>query len=294
MRFDKKIFMVYNSTKVRKAYPITMLSVNSRKETKNMRRFCMVACVLALFCSSAIARTIPGAPNEVRNPYFNDEQGVVDGWFIGEYSPYVVWLTPTTKYVLTPYAQLGNSISADPQVGTIFLRTIVDDYEGLWNPDFNNKEIDLSFFANVSGDGFIKFRFDWWDDETIPRPEDNPTGQLPAADGYTPWITITELDMGACTELGPEWLRPNEEILPGFKLYDYREIWDHQPRWVSIEFEVGVVDEDINGDGQVGVGVPELTGVDFEARCVDGVPEPGSMLFFGFGILGWLYRRFRK
>ncbi len=257
-----------------------------------MRKICLTACVLALFCSSAIARTIPGALNEVRNPYFNGDQGMMDGWFIGEKNPYA-GLVPTNKYILTPYPPMGNTISASPEIGEITLRTIVDDYEGLWSPNYNNKEIDLSFFGKVTGDGYINFRFDWWNDEDMPRPGDNPADG-PLVDGYTPWISVTELDMGGCIVLGPEWLRNGEVILPEFKLYDFREIWDHQPRWVSIEFEVGVSEEDLNGDGLSGVGEAELTGVDFEAQCVPGVPEPGSMMFFGFGLIGWLYKKFRK
>jgi len=247
-----------------------------------MRKICLAVCVLVLLCSSVSARTIPGAPNEVRNPYFNESApGVIDDWYVNG------------GYVLTPYPPMGNAIGTGGQPGAnLFLRTIVDDYEGLWVPEFNNKEIDLSFFGEVAGDGYINFRFDWWNEEQMDRPENDPNSG-PPPDGFSPWYSITESGMDpGITTLGPDWLRPGEEILPGYKLYDFHEIWDHQPRFVSIEFDLGVFDGDLNQDGSFGVGVANLTGVDFEAQCV--VPEPGSMMFFGFGMLGWLYKKFRK
>ena len=237
-----------------------------------MKKFLAVLFLLVFVCTPAMARSIPGAPNEVHDPYFEDPQG---SWFIQGNN----WsLIPNTPYL--PGFTLDPGREAEDYV---YIRTIVDDYEGLWVPDYTNKEIDLTFFAHVSGDGFIDVLFDFYLDENIPRPDNDPSIP-PPSDGYMSVGRITASDPGPF-QIRNDLLGPNENLPPGFNLYMFHDIWDIQPRWVSIEIEAGV-----DPSSSVG-GEALITGVDFEAQCV---PEPGAMLLFGFSGFMFLYKKIKK
>ena len=62
-------------------------------------------------------------------------------------------------------------------------------------------------------------------------------------------------------------------------LWSLRQIWDIQPRWVSIEIEAGV------SIGSQQGGEALITGIDFEARCV---PEPSTLVLLCLGAFGLL------
>jgi hypothetical protein len=223
---------------------------------------------------SASARSIPGAPNEVDDPWFIlyvDNQ--MPTWYVSGGDGF----TPHTGGTVLP----GYYYDAGRNPGdTGFLRTIVDDTKGLWNPAYKTKEIDLFFYAHVSGSGYINVRFDWWDDPGIPKPSNDPNdpGTLPP-DGYTDWYTITADDPGPFREAWdlvapgevPNWWTP----------YSFHDIWDHQPRWVSIEFDMGAGMAPTGGESLI-------TGIDFEARCI---PEPGTLTLLALGALALIRRR---
>jgi hypothetical protein len=242
-----------------------------------MKTLLLCVALVGLVCAplAAQARSIPGAPNEVIDPWFTE---YVD-------HSYATWYVnaPTGVFTANPgnlpgyYFDPGRS--AD-DVGE--LRTIVDDYTGLWDPACNQKEIDIFFYAHLDGDGYIKVRFDWWDDETMDPPPNDPS-QGPTPDGYSDWYTLTATDMGPFREaydlvLGdeyPDWMVP----------YSFHDIWDHQPRWVSIEIVCG-----IEPTSQFG-GEALITGIDFEAQCV---PEPATLAIAGVGALALVLRRRKR
>ena len=239
---------------------------------EKMKRNIILICLVALVCSPAFARSIPGAPNEVQDPWFQ----TLDSWYI-EGNP---------VYYDNPGNLPGSYIDPGRNPGDyLFLRTIVDDYDGLWDPTLNNKEIDLSFFVHLAGDGYINVRFDWWLDENIPEPSPDPGDpSTPPPDGYSQWYTLNAamIDSG---QIAP-WitLNPDPGEDPGWfvDLVALHEIWPIQPRWVSIEIEAGVdISSTIGGEALI-------TGVDFEARCV---PEPSTMLLVAGAVLALLRRK---
>ena len=238
-----------------------------------MKKIIVLTCLLALVCSPVFARSIPGAPNEVKDPYF----ATGDGWYF-EGNP---TFTENPGNLGGFYLDPGRF----PQ-DVVFARTIVDDaLSPLWDPALNAKEIDLSFFVHLAGDGYVKVRFDWWHDPGIPEPSPDPNDPgSPPPDGYTSWYTLNA-NMINTGQIAP-WitLNPNAGEDPGWfvDLVAIHEIWDHQPRWVSIEIEAGVdISSTIGGEALI-------TGVDFEARCV---PEPSTMLLVAGAVLALLRRK---
>ena len=237
-----------------------------------MKKFLAVLFLLVFVCTPAMARSIPGAPNEVHDPYFEDPQG---SWYIEGNN----WsLYPNAPYLPGNYLDPGRAAG-----DSVFIRTIVDDYEGLWVPDYTNKEIDLTFFAHLDGGGYIDVIFDYFLDENIPRPENDPNIP-PPPDGQIYAGRIYAGDPGPF-QIRNDLLGPNENLPPGWDLYMFHDIWDFQPRWVSIEIYAGIAPASQNG------GEALITGVDFEAQCV---PEPGAMLLFGFSGFMFLYKKIKK
>jgi len=237
-----------------------------------MKNIILLISIMALVCSPVFARSIPGAPNEIKDPWFQ----TMEGWYI-EGNP-TFWENPA--------GLPGNYIDPGryPQ-NKVFLRTIVDDYDGLWDPNLHNKEIDLSFYVHLAGDGYVKVRFDWWLDENIPEPSPDPNDpSSPQPDGYSQWYTLNDA-MLQTGQIAP-WIRLNPPAGedPGWfvDLVAIHEIWPIQPRWVSIEIEAGI------SIGPAQGGEALLTGIDFEARCV---PEPSTMLVVGGAILALLRKK---
>lgn len=237
-----------------------------------MKKVAAVLFLLAFACAPAMARSIPNAPNEVQDPYFEDIQ---NSWYIQGNA----WSVYSNAPNLPGFTMDPGRLAGD----MVFMRTIVDDYDGLWVPDYNSKEIDLTFFAHIAGDGYIDVTFDYYDDENIPRPENDPAIS-PPPDGYESGGILTASDPGVF-EIRNDLLRPDEKLPPGFDLYMFHDVWDHQPRWVSIEITAGIDPASQNG------GEALLTGVDFEAQCV---PEPGAMLLFGFSGVLFLYKKIKN
>ncbi len=246
----------------------------------------LAAVLVMLVCSPLLARSIPGASNEVDDPWF---EGLGVGWYVE-----VIQGTPVYTENDTFGNLPGNYLDPGRNPGdSVFIRTIVDDYEGLWDPDLSKKEIDLSLFAHVAGDGYVNVRFDWWDDENIPRPSNDPNDHNPAdpnnppPDGWSQWYVING-DGSHSPEFQNIATNVGEE--GGFMdadLWQIRQIWDHQPRWVSIEIEAGIaVGEQVGGEALI-------TGIDFEAQCV---PEPSTFVLLCMGAFGLLLnvRRGRK
>ena len=230
---------------------------------------------LGLLCPSSWARSIPAAPNEVEDPWFVDyvDNGA-NTWYVQGNNVSFTDLRPELPgYRLDPGRNPGDQA---------FVRTIVDDYDGLWNPEYEAKEIDFFFYTHLYGGGYIKVRFDWWNDEGIPEPPNVPNeGQPP--DGYTDWYTLTVNDSGAFEEA---WDLVADGEDPGIMTpYVFHDIWDHQPRWVSIEIEAGN-DPNIDPLG----GECMFTGVDFESRCI---PEPATLLLLIAACFGVCVRRRR-
>jgi hypothetical protein len=241
-----------------------------------------VVVVMLIGGSMLFARSIPGAPNEVVDPYFSQYQQGMPTWYISPLMPVPdPRLTPNPETTTFP----GSYFDPGRNPGDIaFLRTIVDDYKGLWDPRYNQKEIDLSFFGHFQGGGYIKVKFDWWYDPGIPEPSNDPTDpSSPPPDGSTDWLIMTADDFGPF-QLRPDLIQADEEP-DWFELYNYHTTWDFQPRWVSIEIEVGI-------DPQSSVGGEALiTGIDFEARCV---PEPSVLVLIACGGLAMLLMRWRR
>jgi hypothetical protein len=235
--------------------------------------------VVWLMPSAVIARSIPGAPNEVDDPWFQNLQ--VD-WYVN---------TQTGGTAANPGNLPGNYYDPGRNPGDVaFLRTIVDDMEGLWNPDFNRKEIDFSMYAHIVGGGYISVRFDWWLDPTIPEPSNDPN-LSPTPDGVSQWYFAAAPGYlpGDFADR-PDLMLPGEDpgwFTPDFSesfLLNIHQVWDVQPRWVSIEIEAGV-------DPLAEFGGEALfTGVDFEAGCV---PSP-SVGVAGLMLLGSMTLRRRR
>jgi PEP-CTERM motif len=238
---------------------------------EKMKRIIILICLVALVCSPVFARSIPGAPNEVQDPWFE----TLDSWYTeGNYV-----LTENEPGLPGNYLDPGRN----PQ-DKVFLRTIVDDYDGLWDPTLSNKEIDFSLYVHLAGDGYVKVRFDWWHDENMPEPSPDPNDPAsPPPDGISPWYTLTAnmVNTGQITPWIPLVPPPGDD--PGFfDLFAVHEIWPIQPRWVSIEIEAGIA----IGPAQGGEAL--ITGIDFEAQCV---PEPSTMLLIGGAVLALLRRK---
>ncbi len=224
----------------------------------------VLSCVF-IVSSVAMARSIPGAPNEVLDPWF---QNITQDWYV-EGQTWTLWDNPGNFP--------GNYFDPGRNPGdNAFLRTIVDDYDGLWNPDYNMKEIDFSMYAHIVIGGYVKVRFDWWYDEAMPKPSNDPNDPTtPAPDGYSQWYIADAMgNLPGDFTNRPDLILPGEE--PGWFLPDGGEsfllnchqIWDFQPRWVSIEIEAGVCPTSEFG------GEALITGIDFEAQCI---PEPTTM-----------------
>ena len=237
-----------------------------------MKRSIILICLVALVCSPVFARSIPGAPNEVQDPWFQ----TLDSWYIEGIPEY--WANPGNLSGV--YIDPGRY----PQ-DKVFLRTIVDDYNGLWDPNLNNKEIDFSFFVHLAGDGYVKVRFDWWHDPNIPQPSPDPNDPAsPSPDGVSQWYMLTA-NMLNTGQIAP-WMRlnpsPGEDPNWFVDLVAIHEIWPIQPRWVSIEIEAGIA----IGPAQGGEAL--ITGIDFEAQCV---PEPSTMLLAVGAVVALLRRK---
>ena len=241
-----------------------------------MRRVLLCVALAALVCVplAAQARSIPGAPNEVEDPWFIQYVDLqMPTWYVN---------TTTGGFTQNPTGLPGYYFDPGRNPGdTGELRTIVDDYTGLWNPEYNQKEIDLFFYAHFGGDGYVKVRFDWWDDPAIPRPSNDPNDPgSPPPDGYTEWYTLTAGDLGPF-RVAYDLVLPGED--PSWMVpYSFHDIWDHQPRWVSIEIVCGIDPQSTVG------GEALLTGVDFEAQCI---PEPATLSVLAISGLALLLRR---
>jgi hypothetical protein len=243
-----------------------------------MKTLLLCVALVGLVCAplAAQARSIPGAPNEVVDPWFIQYvETQLPTWYVN---------APVGTFTASPVGLPGYYFDPGRTAGdTGELRTIVDDYTGLWNPDCNQKEIDLFFYAHVQGDGYVSVRFDWWNDPNIPEPSNDPNDPgTPPPDGYTDWYTLT------ATNLGP-FREAYDLVLPGedqgwMVPYSFHDIWETQPRWVSIEIVCG-----IDPASQVG-GEALITGIDFEARCV---PEPATLAIAGVAALALVLRRKR-
>ncbi len=242
-----------------------------------MKKLALHFLLFFLFVSASFARSIPDAPNEVLDPWFQDIQ---NSWYTsGGYS-----LLPNDPYLP------GNTVDPGRTAGSsVFMRTIVDDFKGLWDPKLHNKEIDFSFFGHLAGDGQIKVRFDWWDDINISQPPLDPNITFNPPPQYSDWYTLTESSLGSFT-VRDDLLQTGESLPPGYHIFNLHQIWDTQPRWVSIEIEASVVPDSLGNNNMEPGGEALITGIDFEARCV---PEPGAFLLFGFGLLlrFWKKRR---
>ncbi|MBN1916309.1 MAG: PEP-CTERM sorting domain-containing protein [Verrucomicrobia bacterium] len=241
-----------------------------------MTRVLLCVALAAVICAplTAEARSIPGAPNEVMDPWFIQyvEQGTAT-WYVN---------APTGGFVPNPVGLPGFYFDPGRNPGDVGeLRTIVDDTLGLWNPEYSQKEIDIFFYAHLDGDGYIDVRFDWWDDPSLPPPSNDPNDPgTPPPDGYSPWYRLTAADLGPF-RVAPDLVLPGED--PSWMVpYSFHEIWDHQPRWVSIEIVCG-----IDPDSQIG-GEALITGVDFEAQCI---PEPATLSVLGLAGIALLARR---
>jgi hypothetical protein len=235
------------------------------------------ALVLAfLACSAVQARSIPGARNEVDDPWFYDYGRGLPTWYVTPPAP-----VPDPRVVSNPGNLPGGYFDPGRNPGDYaFLRTIVDDYKGLWDPRLRQKEIDLSFFAHLDGGGYVKVRFDWWNDPSIPQPSNDPQGPGNPPDGQSDWYTLTKDNLGEFQVLP---LLPGEDPDWFGGPFALHQIWDFQPRWVSIEIMPGIDQNSLGGEAMI-------TGIDFEARCI---PEPATLALVGFGGAALLLMRRR-
>ncbi len=235
--------------------------------------------LLVLFISNpAMSRSIPDAPNLIEDPFFED---VSNNWYVkGVYNT-----TSNSPYLPGNTTDPGNILD-----GYVMFRDVVDTSTSLYDANLGGKEIDLTFFAYLTGDGVINVRFSWWMDPNISMPSDDPTS-LPAPDGLSKWYTLTSIDLDEYT-VRNDLLRSGEQLPPNFNLYCLHDTWDINPRYIAIQIEQAIVpDAQGNGDGITGVGESYLTGVDFEVKSV---PEPGAMMLCLFGAVCWFFKRFKK
>jgi len=240
-----------------------------------VRIFSFVLWITILFCSPVWARSIEGVANEIHDPYFQD---IENNWCISTTHPLDIYNVIANPDPPGGFA-IGNVSGSPAMFDLVSIYTIVDDMEGGWNPNYSNKEVDLTFFAKFNDEyQNVGIQFGWWDDPNIPRPPLVPGGEdYDEQDGF--WYVGTASLYGSTNvTIRNDLASPEEQSLidAGFNLYCYHQVWDFQPRWISIELTLTNEDSEIDG--------PYITGIDFEARCV---PEPGAMLLFilGLGIL---------
>jgi len=235
----------------------------------------LIIMILLFFITPVFARSIPNIPNEVKDPWFLD---IPNNWYtLGDYT-----LIPNGVYLPGYTIDPGNK-----PTDNVYIRTIIDDsLSPGWNPNYNNKEIDLSFFGHVSGAGVIFVMFYYWTDNSIPQPPLDPFTPFPYPHEETLMVYVNESDISDFT-IRNDLLNPGETLPPGYNLYNLHFYLPSQPRWMSIEI---YLNKYFSNEGEV-----SLTGVDFEARCVEApIPEPMTICLFWFSILALFFKRLRS
>ncbi|MBI2842580.1 MAG: PEP-CTERM sorting domain-containing protein [Armatimonadetes bacterium] len=139
-----------------------------------------------------------------------------------------------------------------------YLRQVIDNSTSpYWNPDYNHKIIDLSFWVFTSGTGSLQVGIDWWDnnDQERPRPGTPADHQEILPDRYVSEGQWTQYTL----------------------TYDFQgKPGNNQPRWVSLEFYF---------NGCTGTGnAAALDEIVFQSRCV---PEPSSLIAMMSGVAGF-------
>jgi len=170
-----------------------------REDKVMARKAIMLLCtlgILLLTLTPVQADPIPGSPNELLNPGFDD--GIKDWGSDGD----VKWFPDEGAVGTNRYGK-----------GTLF--QVVDDSKNpLWKDYYNCKIVDLTASVKFGGDGKISLRLGYWN----LKPENEPTGD---PDVYTKWVTYEEEDFpdGKFHEVNP------------FS----RITWNWQPKWIKLE-----------------------------------------------------------
>ena len=226
------------------------------------RRFLSPLMAVFLLASGAAWSTPLNGTNEVQNAGF--ETGALPPWQAG-------------ADIVVAQDGPGHGWTAtcrSPGVD-VWLRQIVDDsLSPEWNWDYHGKLIDV--MADITWSGLvsvpsssIKFRVDWWDERWntseyptgLPYYAGSPPATSDPAQGYfvSNWVSYSFADIPA-----KQWstVNPFDQI--------YLPI---QPRWVSVEVQFQ----------QAGGEAVWLDNVWVTGECV---PEPGSLLVLGTGLVG--------
>ena len=212
-------------------------------------------CIPFVIASLLFVIGVPAVANELDDHCFIDGASTT-AW---EYSPSVLFNGNGDPDKMTGLKFGRGHIAWDPagygESG--WMRQIVDDMRGNWNPNYNHKIADISFGLYTTGPAYVQVGIDWWDDATQPTK--------PARGAVAPHFELlptqyTSVDDWTDVNLTFDWAGK-----PG----------DQQPRWVSLEFF-------FFGCSQTGFEAA-VDDVSFVGTCV---PEPSSMLALSGGLIG--------
>ena len=233
------------------------------------------------------AKSIPGMPNELLNPSFEDGlDGDADNWDGTGTLPERLGLALGLGkgfVSIKPYD--GNWAAGIPWMWfssaskTIYQVIDESNFPG-WNPGLNQKEVDISAYTSfylIKNEkpvrGFVGLELAYWPTNEGPAPAWDDPGWIlwdPYGTGFVAWVEkITE------SYIQPSW----EEI-------GYYGILPVHPRWVR----VGVTSELDAPSGYGEIGVDSL---DIETRSISAppVPELGSLLLLSTGLLVYIIKK---
>ncbi len=219
---------------------------------RNIIVFATIILTLCLFATNAFA-AIPGSSNEIYNGSFNIGADNLDGWTVvtpvSTEFEYLQSMTPSFDWTVAVYQWVDESTNP------------------LWLWNGSQKEIALDAKIKLDPGTGVKFFIEFWDNDNAQSHTDligRRTGTISANtyfrfntgdNSFADWTNVTPL---ADEEGNNAWIK------------------SCQPRW--IKFYVMYKQNTPNSYASV-------DDLNLTSRCI-AVPEPGSFLAFGSGLVG--------